>query len=410
VFNRFAYLVFGLSLLAVTACGDEGGSDKEKNGEEGEGTYAFEVRDQVIGETPDQVNVPSVETGSKDTWLVVHEQNDAGDAPGGVIGTSDVISANSEASEVAISLEREAKTGETLYAMLHYDDPEDGQFTFGQGDGQDLPIRVDEDGLTKSFEIKSEMHDGTYSLEVKTQEDLGTPGDVVIDSVKTGSKPAWIVIHEQNEAGDSFGKVIGNSELIEANSEKTDIAVQLDRDFEAGERLYAMLHYDDPADGEYTFGDTEGEDQPISQDGFVLVKSFGVTNKDSEDRTYLISVSDQSLESANEVTIDKVVVRFNDAFVAIREQNSTGRRLGSVVGHSSVISRGTSTKDMVVTVDRALKDGESLYAVLHKDFPTDGEFEWGPDGYNTRRDRPVRRNGSIISDYFTVSIENESGN
>jgi hypothetical protein len=404
--KRFAYVLCGLSLLATTACGDDGGSDNNENGEDNgdTGTYTLEVTDQVAGDAPDEVTIPSVETGNKDAWVVIHEKNDAGDAPGDVIGTSEVISADSEESDLAISLDREAESGETLYAMLHYDDPADGEFTFGEGDGQDLPVKVDGEVLTKSFKITTESDDSNYSLQVSDQTDVETPGDVVIDSVQSGDQPVWIVIHEQNEAGDSFGSVIGNSELIEANSEQTDVTVELDRDFEQGETLYAMLHYDDPADGEYTFGETDGEDAPVTVDGDVLVKSFtiGVMTEPSPS----LSVSDQETSNASEVTVDSVQAGSTDTWVVIHEENEAGDGFGDVIGHSELISAASQKSDVTVTLDRQLdSEGETLYAMLHADDPADGEYTFGEtDG----EDPPVTKDGSVVVKSFNVTVNDSS--
>ena len=40
--------------------------------------------------------------------------------------------------------------------------------------------------------------------------------------------------------------------------------------------LFAMLHYDDPADGEYTFSPDKAEDPPVKVNGNTVMKAFRV--------------------------------------------------------------------------------------------------------------------------------------
>ena len=98
----------------------------------------------------------------------------------------------------------------------------------------------------------------------------GELNKVVIASV-TSDTAAFIVIHE--DADGAPGPVIGNAAV--PAGESTDVEVTLDRDITDGETLYAMLHVDDPADGEYTFGDDSTQDVPaVDADGNVVVDPF----------------------------------------------------------------------------------------------------------------------------------------
>jgi len=51
------------------------------------------------------------------------------------------------------------------------------------------------------------------------------------------------------------------------NGPNLNVKVALSRDVGDGERLYAMLHKDDPADGQYTFDGQNGQDGTNGQDG-----------------------------------------------------------------------------------------------------------------------------------------------
>lgn len=58
-------------------------------------------------------------------FLVLHEAGDG--EPGAIIGSSALLS-RGENSNIRVSLSRQTRDGETLYAMLHYDTNGDGRF------------------------------------------------------------------------------------------------------------------------------------------------------------------------------------------------------------------------------------------------------------------------------------------
>lgn len=357
--------------------------------------YAVSASDQTLTD-PQTVQINSITTGYKDAWIVIHEQNQAGNGPGEIIGTSDFISADSEESDVSVSLDRNATDGETLYAMLHFDDPADGEFTFGTN-SEDPAIDIDGELVIDSFVVTVEGDDN-YAVSASNQT-LTNPNEVTIDSVTTGEEDAWIVIHEQNQAGDNFGDVIGHSSLISSQTQMNDVAVTLDRAAEDGETLYAMLHFDDPADGEYTFGQAQGEDAPIQIDGEIVLDSFDVTVEAEPD--YTVSASNQTLSNPLEVNIGSVTTGDQDAWIVIHEQNQAGTNFGDVIGHSNLIPSGAERSNVTVPLDRMAEDGETLYAMLHFDDPNDGEYTFGTGS----EDAPIEANGEIVLDTFDVTVE-----
>lgn len=83
-------------------------------------------------------------------YVVIHE--DANEAPGSVIGNSNLLATRND--DVVVELERQSKAGETLYAMLHTDDG-DGIYEFP---GDDVPLK-DEAGkiILAKFTISSQV-------------------------------------------------------------------------------------------------------------------------------------------------------------------------------------------------------------------------------------------------------------
>ena len=87
---------------------------------------------------PDQAPASTVTLGfvlfARPGFVVIH--GDAGEKPGAILGASALMKAGETGSAGLITLSRETKDGEELYAMLHQDDG-DGMFDAAK----DLPVR-----------------------------------------------------------------------------------------------------------------------------------------------------------------------------------------------------------------------------------------------------------------------------
>ncbi len=99
---------------------------------------------------------------------------------------------------------------------------------------------------------------------------LGEGGTVTIASV-TSDTAGWLVIHAQ--ADGRPGPILGQTQV--AAGESSDVVVDIDPDG-ATDTLYAMLHVDAGAEGEFEFPD--GADGPATDaDGNVVTPSFALT-------------------------------------------------------------------------------------------------------------------------------------
>lgn len=140
--RSLSYAVVCLALGAsLVAC--DGGDDTKV----GDTVAAVAVSDQTLS-APREVVVKTVDTPT-DGWIVIHEQTGSGSF-GGVIGFASVLAGSH--SDVAVTLDRDALDGETLYAMLHSDGGEIGDFEFP---GPDVPV-TDAAGavVVKSFDVQ----------------------------------------------------------------------------------------------------------------------------------------------------------------------------------------------------------------------------------------------------------------
>ncbi len=134
---------------------------------------------------------------------------------------------------------------------------------------------------------------------------------------------------------------------------------------------------------------------PISI-AIVLSVLVGCSDDDAEPIRAELSVADQSPEIADVVVIDRVAAP-NDGFIAI-VQSVNGQPSAPVIGLRDIDAGETSS--VAVALERAVVDGESLYARLHADSDGDGEYEWTPSG---TIDPIVVEDGAAVEAEFTVT-------
>jgi hypothetical protein len=373
----------------VQTDGDQDAGDVQDDGDT-QADQSIIASDQTV-DPIDEVVVDEVISDGPG-WVVIHEDDDG--SPGAVIGNAAVSDGTS--TDVSVTLDRDAEDGETLYAMLHDDSPEDGEYSFDPSASEpEDPPALDADGevVVDPFTVTLP---GANEPSVTAEDQTVDPADEVVVAEVVANDAGWIVIHEQDGDG-NVGDVIGHEAVT--NGTNSDVAVTLDRDIVDGETLYAMLHIDDPADGEYRFDGTasDPEDPPVVSNGETVLDPFTVTTPSSEPT---VTATDQTLDLSTMVTVDSANL-LEDGFIVIHEQDTAGSAPGAVIGHAPV-SAGNVT-DVTVGLERPAEDGETLYAMLHEDTGTIGEYEF--DGSTGSADPPVRdSNDDIVVVPFEVTV------
>jgi hypothetical protein len=391
----------GLLLVAMLAapavgCGrnndDNNTANNTANGttpnNDTESTNAIQADDQTL-EDPTTVLVAKV-VADVDGFVVIHA--DDGGSPGEVIGHVAVTAG--ETTDIEVGLEREAVDGETLYAMLHVDDPADGEYTFGDGEDEDAPA-LDAAGavVVDSFKV-SVGEEITPSVDVLDQE-LTNPLEVNIASV-TAAADGYIVIHEADENGELVvAPAIGFAAV--SQGENSNVRVTLDREAVDGETLFAMLHTEDGGNDTY---DGPADDAPVlGEDGNPIAPDFTVTVS-AEGPTPSVTVNDQTLsrDAADKVTIAEVVAAA-DGYIVIHEADENGDLVTDPAIGFAAVTAGTNT-DVEVTLTREAVEGETLFAMLHTEDTGNDTYDGPAD------DLPVMdADGMVITPSFTVSFE-----
>jgi hypothetical protein len=235
------------------------------------GANSLVAEDQALeAAASNQVTVASV-TMEEAGFVVIHQESTTAlvPSPGEVIGHH-VVQAG-ENTDVVVTLDRNVRNGETLYAMLHEDTDDDGVYDFVSSGDPDGPILgSDDQPIFDDFVVNVPA----VTAEDVTLTDLSTQLSVT-EAFSNG--PGWLVIH-QGACADG-GAVIGFSAL--SDGANADIPVTLLRPATDGETLCAMLHADTGAVGTYEFdagADPASEDAPVKlADGSVVMDDFVVT-------------------------------------------------------------------------------------------------------------------------------------
>jgi plastocyanin len=314
-----------------------------------EGTVVIE---KVVSQTPG--------------WLVVHA--DADGSPGPVIGHAEIE--RGENTDIEVSVEP-ARLTDQLYAMLHVDAGSPGEYEFP---GDDAPARNDDGAVVvRPF--------AAYRNAVQVSDQELAAGDTVVIDRVVSRTPGWLVVHA--EADGAPGPVIGHSSVD--LGENMNVEVSLDP-MMLTSTLFAMLHVDEGGAGEYEF---PGDDAPARDShGDVAVTPFTLTAN-------AVSVKDQSLGEGSMVRIDRVLSKAPGWLVVHADD---GGKPGMILGHAAVDAGETS--DLEVELSPEGITG-TLYAMLHVDEGTPGEFEF-PGG----ADLPAEdSNGDIVTPSFMISDE-----
>jgi hypothetical protein len=193
--------------------------------------------------------------------------------------------------------------------------------------------------------------------QVNVQDQVSTDGTVWINSAFSDG-PGFVVIHVDNNGAP--GGVAGFHWLSPGWNYNIPIEIGREDSAELTPRLFAMLHVDDGAIGEYEFDGSSGLDNPVSDAaGNVITPSFTVNAYHGHDQ-FVVD---------NTVTIESVTVPV-DSFLVVHLDNNGAP--GGVAGQTAV-APGT-TDDVSVALSGDLTP--VLWPMLHVDDGVVGTYEF----------------------------------
>jgi uncharacterized surface protein with fasciclin (FAS1) repeats len=187
---------------------------------------------------------------------------------------------------------------------------------------------------------------------------------------------AWVVIHRDDNGAP--GEVIGNT-FVEAGP-NYEIEVALSGEIEGDIVLWAMLHTDAGEAGTYEF---PGADAPVELNGEIVMAQFVALEPG-------IVISEQTLMD-NTVTADAVVTAADSWLVIHRSQDGAP---GEVIGFAPVAPGVTPNVRVELSGD--VSNEETLWAMLHYDLGTRGEYEFPGE------DVPITLQRGVVMNWFVV--------
>jgi hypothetical protein len=185
---------------------------------------------------------------SDDGWLVIYRDN-VGAVGTEIIGYTHIDAGTHD--DVTVELDEDVVDGETLWAALHVDDDDDGEFDWDGSTGTDVPIRTGVAHVAESFIVTVDSNSVTAE-----NQSIGDDNSITVSNVML-EEAGWIVVH--NDEDGNPGEVLGVSDLITAGSHNNVVIDLGDSEVNVGDTLWIMLHTDTGTAGEYEF-DPESDD------------------------------------------------------------------------------------------------------------------------------------------------------
>lgn len=196
-------------------------------------------------------------------FMVIHQETDNTFGP--VAGFAPVPAGLTKDLVVELNAERVTYR---MWPMLHTDTGVVGTYEFGQVEGADPPVLINDQVLT--FPINA----GPGLVLVDQEAEAGSAAGKVVITVNeaTIDQPGWIAIHS-NDNGNP-GPVLGVTQLHRGSNK--NVTVEIDGTA-AGTLVMPMLHYDTGAVGVYEFGTVEGADPPVLVGGTIIMGPLNLT-------------------------------------------------------------------------------------------------------------------------------------
>lgn len=159
----------------------------------------------------------------------------------------------------------------TIFAMLYYDDPTDEKFTFSPGGTDDPPVEVGGKVVVQSFIIQSDAIASAIDVADQDIED-----ESVVVSGLVIDKSGWLVLHPATPEGAPDKTVVLAIAYLTTAGNYADIKMPLTITITGEQTIFAVLHYDDPADKEFTFMPGGTDDPLVEVGGNALAEPFKV--------------------------------------------------------------------------------------------------------------------------------------
>jgi len=202
-------------------------------------------------------------------WLVLHPATAEGEPDTGTALARAYLPTSGEYSDISMTVAGTVFGETTVFVILYYDDPADGEFTFSPGMDDDPPVMVEDEIAAVSFTMSG------ISPYVAVQDDGIEDGTITVKAAI--DRPGWLVVRPATPLGKpDTSKELGHIPLAEPG-EYPGIKVTVPTGTAGEYVIFVMLYYDDPEDGEFTFSPGGVEDPPVEVEGSTVQKALRVS-------------------------------------------------------------------------------------------------------------------------------------
>jgi hypothetical protein len=325
------------------------------------------VVDDVVTVEDGTMTISSVNI-SDDGWVVIHRDNNGAPMVPEIISVPKQID-DGATTNVTIELKdgEQVQDGETLWVMLHIDNGESGVYEFDTVNDVDAPI-TDAQGNILTLPFVVNIEGGDVMLTAADQDLVN--GVVYVESI-TLEEDGYVVVHASNEDGDGpqVPEIISQPVYLGAGTyPNVGVPLKDDVTVEAGDVLWVMLHEDTGEEGVYEFDGNNGLDQPLTNDGEVVVTSITINDVTEAAMSGMLTVNDQPIVD-NTITVESINVDM-DGWVVVHATNEAGDgpQVPEIITEPVYLEAGDNT-DVVVTFteDASVAAGDTVWVMLHND-------------------------------------------
>lgn len=235
-----------------------------------------------------------------------------------------------------------------------------------------------------------------------------TEGESITLARVTAAQDGYIVIHAMKDGKPVVPGSLGNAAVT--TGDNTGVKVTFDAPLKKGESYVAMLHAESNGNGTYDFGEGSTDvDQPVKSNGEIVAAEFKVrgekpamSNKEAAQKKPKLKTNKVSVDGTT-VTIPSVTID-KDGYVTIHAVQDGEPIVPASIGNAEV--RAGKSKDVQVTTDYPLEEGEDYVAMLHYETNGNGQYDFAEGA--TDVDTPVLEDGAPLTSRFQISAGSKS--
>jgi len=346
------------------------------------------VNPQVID--ANTVLIDEIETASFG-FIVIRRDNGDGE-PGGVIGLELLRPGVTRNLEIPVEM---INVTPQLFAIVHIDTEPYGNFQYGEVDGADLPVMVNDEPLMTAFEV----------VVLSTHDQFIDPDNfnrIVLDTAASADD-GWVVVHADDDGAP--GAVLGHTFLEAGTIQNLPVLLQGDMT----DTLHVVLHSDTGDPERYEFDEDESLDAPFELAGSIAKTVIStVPAIRLNDGIVIGSDLTRNTEEFAPFLIDSVLSE-GAGWLVVQADDGNGAA-GDVIGFAPV--QDGYNDNVIVEVPQE-EVTPRLFATLHQDTGESLVYEFGEvedvDLPATVNDSLIQASANVIPSIRRDFTINEDG-